>query len=165
MVGKSTFGRSLTGSSWYAKMPKIRMAAMTSVVMMGRLMKRSEMLTVRLRPGPWQRCSSLGWHACLHDHFRIRSHAQLAVHNHLLAGLQSLRNQGQALIRPYCSYGSRFSRAVGPDDIDVFALLSALNSLRRDDDGILLRRELQCNVYKLSRPQSSILVLEKWLSA
>ena len=32
-------------------MPKIKMAAMTSVVMMGRLMKRSEMLTVRLRSG------------------------------------------------------------------------------------------------------------------
>ena len=49
IVGKSTFGRSLTGNSWYAKMPKIRIAAMTSVVMMGRWMKISEMFTDRLR--------------------------------------------------------------------------------------------------------------------
>src|SRR4051812_48083527 len=40
IVGKSTFGRSLTGSCLYATMPKNRMATMTSVVMIGRLMKR-----------------------------------------------------------------------------------------------------------------------------
>src|SRR5664279_4022690 len=39
IVGKSTFGRSLTGSSRYAKTPKIKMAAMTNVVIMGRLIK------------------------------------------------------------------------------------------------------------------------------
>ena len=50
MVGKSTFGKSLTGRKRYAKMPKMRIAAMTSVVMMGRLMKSSGMLTVRLPP-------------------------------------------------------------------------------------------------------------------
>src|SRR5690242_7113439 len=54
MVGKSTFGRSLTGSNRYAKMPKIKIAAMTSVVMIGRLMKVSEMLTGRL-PGATER--------------------------------------------------------------------------------------------------------------
>src|SRR5258708_31353665 len=37
-VGKSTFGRSLTGNCRYATMPKKRIAIMTSVVMMGRLM-------------------------------------------------------------------------------------------------------------------------------
>src|SRR3954470_5038004 len=37
-VGKSTFGRSLTGSCRYATMPKTRMPIMTSVVMTGRLM-------------------------------------------------------------------------------------------------------------------------------
>src|SRR3954469_1838794 len=44
MVGKSTFGRSLTGSNRYAKIPKIRIAAMTSVVMMGRLMNPPEIV-------------------------------------------------------------------------------------------------------------------------
>src|SRR3982750_1914403 len=38
-VGKSTFGRSLTGSCRYATIPKTRMPIMTSVVMTGRLMK------------------------------------------------------------------------------------------------------------------------------
>src|SRR6187551_3581065 len=43
MVGKSTFGRSETGSRRYAMTPKIRMPAMTSVVVTGRRMKSSEM--------------------------------------------------------------------------------------------------------------------------
>src|ERR1044071_4492617 len=37
-VGKSTFGRSLTGSCRYATMPNTRMPIMTRVVMTGRLM-------------------------------------------------------------------------------------------------------------------------------
>ncbi len=43
MVGKSTFGRLLTGSSRYAISPNIRMPSMTSVVMTGRLMNSAEM--------------------------------------------------------------------------------------------------------------------------
>ena len=39
IVGKSTFGRSLTASCRYATMPKNRIAIMTSDVMIGRLMK------------------------------------------------------------------------------------------------------------------------------
>src|SRR3989442_10166666 len=38
IVGKSTLGRSLTGSSRYAMMPKMRIAAISSVVRTGRLM-------------------------------------------------------------------------------------------------------------------------------
>ena len=41
IVGKSTFGRSLTGSSRYAITPKTGMPSMTSVVVTGRLMKSS----------------------------------------------------------------------------------------------------------------------------
>src|SRR3954469_17391419 len=47
MVGKSTFGRSLTGSSRYAKRPKMRIAAMTNVVMMGRLMNPPDIVIVQ----------------------------------------------------------------------------------------------------------------------
>src|SRR5438445_226763 len=50
MVGKSTFGKSLTGRNRYANTPKTRIASMTSVVMIGRLMNSSGMLTARLRP-------------------------------------------------------------------------------------------------------------------
>src|SRR5450432_3332623 len=39
IVGKSTFGRSLTGNRRYATTPNTRMAIMTSVVMTGRFMK------------------------------------------------------------------------------------------------------------------------------
>src|SRR4051812_16536942 len=39
IVGKSTFGRSLTGNCRYAMIPNSRMASITSVVMTGRRMK------------------------------------------------------------------------------------------------------------------------------
>src|SRR6266699_4835191 len=45
IVGKSTLGRSLTGSRRYAIKPNTRIPVMTSVVMTGRLMNSSEMLT------------------------------------------------------------------------------------------------------------------------
>ena len=41
MVGKSMLGRSLTGRSRYAMRPKTRIAPISSVVITGRLMKRS----------------------------------------------------------------------------------------------------------------------------
>ena len=50
MVGKSTFGRSLTGSPRKAKSPKPRMASMTSVVITGRRMKGSEMFIEAASP-------------------------------------------------------------------------------------------------------------------
>ena len=43
MVGKSTLGRSLTGSRRYPTRPKKKMASMTRVVVTGRRMKNSEM--------------------------------------------------------------------------------------------------------------------------
>ena len=42
MVGKSTAGRSDTGSARYAIVPNTRMPSMMSVVVTGRLMKSSE---------------------------------------------------------------------------------------------------------------------------
>jgi hypothetical protein len=45
IVGKSTFGRSLTGRRRYAISPNIRMPNMTSVVATGRRMNKAEMLT------------------------------------------------------------------------------------------------------------------------
>ena len=44
MVGKSTLGRSLTGSSRKPMMPKRRIAAINSVVRTGRRMKRSVLM-------------------------------------------------------------------------------------------------------------------------
>jgi hypothetical protein len=53
IVGKSTFGRSLTGSDRYAMTPKIRMPDMTSVVMTGRRMNGSARFMTS-QP-PWRR--------------------------------------------------------------------------------------------------------------
>ncbi len=41
-VGKSTFGRSLTGSARYATMPNTAIPSMTRLVAIGRLMKSSD---------------------------------------------------------------------------------------------------------------------------
>ena len=51
MVGKSTTGRSLTGSCRYAIRPNTRMPSMISVVVTGRLMKIAEMFMAL----PWSR--------------------------------------------------------------------------------------------------------------
>src|ERR1051325_9318779 len=48
IVGKSTLGRSEAASRPYANRPKIRMAAMTRPVMIGRLMKTLEIFIARL---------------------------------------------------------------------------------------------------------------------
>ena len=57
IVGKSTLGRSDTGSSRYAAKPKTRIPIMTRVVMTGRRMNNSATLTTRPpgRPGPAHR--------------------------------------------------------------------------------------------------------------
>ncbi len=49
MVGKSTLGRSLTGSIRYAIRPNRTIASEHSVVITGRRMKSSAMFTMRLR--------------------------------------------------------------------------------------------------------------------
>ena len=48
IVGKSTLGRSLTGRTRYAVIPKNRMPSMTKVVMTGRRIKSSGLI----RPSP-----------------------------------------------------------------------------------------------------------------
>src|SRR6185369_13347135 len=50
MVGKSTFGKSLTGSARYPAMPNKMIPIMTSAVMTGRLMKTSVMFMGRYNP-------------------------------------------------------------------------------------------------------------------
>ncbi len=50
IVGKSTFGSALIGSSRYPMMPKIRIPTMTSTVITGRLTKSWEMFTTRANP-------------------------------------------------------------------------------------------------------------------
>src|SRR5204863_9343441 len=54
IVGKSTFGKSLTGSWRYAITPKRRMAIMINVVMTGRRMKISEMFMLWMADGGWR---------------------------------------------------------------------------------------------------------------
>src|SRR6516164_9408529 len=84
MVGKSTLGRSLTGSSWYANTPNIRMAAMTSVVMTGRSMNSCDSLTVSRPSHPYlfyppEPRASHSAHSLLHPARRVAGRSQLRV--------------------------------------------------------------------------------------
>ena len=69
-------------------MPKIRIAAMTSVVMIGRLMKSSEIFTGRLRPRAsphrwsWPPRTAARWgKRALHDDLAIGRDPELAIHD------------------------------------------------------------------------------------
>src|SRR5438067_1051173 len=57
IVGKSTLGKSLTGRARYAKTPKITIATISSVVMMGRRMNRAVTADLRKRG----RCRPPAW--------------------------------------------------------------------------------------------------------
>src|SRR5690349_4513671 len=104
MVGKSMFGRSLTGSRRYAMMPKTRMPAISSVVITGRRMKRSVVI-VLLRlggllrlPGRLALAGRLGLRlgrggrGGLHVHPRARHQAEVAVGDHALTRLHATRD-------------------------------------------------------------------------
>ena len=56
--------------------------------------------------------------------------------------------------------GTHLSRAVSGDYVNVFALLSGLDRPGRDDDGILLGRELQRNIDKLTWPKFAVFIVE-----
>ena len=82
MVGKSTFGRSLTGSCRYAMMPNSRMATMTSVVMTGRRMKMAAMFMIGVSCQDAQLaradvlCTQPHLHQRFHVHFALRRQPQ-----------------------------------------------------------------------------------------
>src|SRR5208282_3197373 len=82
MVGKSTFGRSLTASERYPSAPKSRIAVMTSVVMIGRRMNGSEICIEVLA----SRAAAYGFD--LHARYQPK----LAVGHHRFARLNSARN-------------------------------------------------------------------------
>src|SRR5512146_346791 len=86
MVGKSTFGRSLTGRSRYAITPKTMIPRMMSVVATGRRMNSAaKFMTASVHAGRRR-------HRWLEAHLRARHEAQLAVGHHGLARLEPARN-------------------------------------------------------------------------
>src|SRR4030095_639886 len=75
-VGKSTFGRSLTGSELYATAPNSAMAAISRLVAMGRRMNPSEIFMVgaSCRRGIGRRCA---WR----DSSRLHEATEVGVHD------------------------------------------------------------------------------------
>ena len=118
MVGKSTFGRSLTGSWPYAITPKIRTAAMSSVVMTGRRMKSAGFMT--------RRC---GWISTRAPGTR-RSCPSVTTRSPAFS--RSSMTTSRARRRPTLT-APRLHGEVGLHDEHVGALLSGLHGLGRDD--------------------------------
>src|SRR5262245_19195553 len=97
MVGKSTFGRSFTGSARYASMPNTTMPAMSSVVMTGRRMKSSvfiEWESLRSSSSLWERGRGLRRRRRRLRWLDLDSHArretELPIRDHTPAGGHAL---------------------------------------------------------------------------
>src|SRR5579863_7806507 len=84
-------------------MPKSRMAAVTSVVMMGRRMKSSARFMAHSRGG------------VLHQHFGAREKTELAVRHHCIARRESFLNHRLATVNQSRRNGPHLNRLVGLD--------------------------------------------------
>ncbi len=142
MVGKSTFGRSLTGRSLYAAIPKTRMDIMTSVVMIGRRIKSSGMFMIYL-------ASSLFFDFYL----GAGDKPELTVGNDFFTGLQSLFNDCFTVKGSAHNYRAGFNREIVLYDKYILTLLACLNSLRRNHNGIGLCGQRHDCINKLTRPE------------
>src|SRR5262245_11294925 len=130
MVGKSTAGRSLTGSRRYAETPKNRIIAMTSTVVTGRRMNNPEILIPLLL---------LALHrvllrVSLHIHRGARNESRLSVDDDVFARFQAsvdrrhLTHCAADLDRPH------LRDFVAADDVHVVPLLSGKHGARRNGD-------------------------------
>src|SRR6476646_7040488 len=122
MVGKSTLGRSLTGNRRYANTPKIRIAAMISVVVMGRRINNCVFI---LR-------------SALDVDFGARSQAQLAVGHYALSWLQPGSNHRVLAHIPADFHGLLLGREVLLNYVDVRSALAGLQRGRRHHNGVRL---------------------------
>src|SRR5262249_52041208 len=94
MVGKSTVGRSLTGSARYATMPNNAMAAIRRLVAIGRRMKTSEMfIDVYVRSG---RCGRRSRARCLANLARSEELREVSVDDRREVQRKQLRNNQPA---------------------------------------------------------------------
>ena len=89
IVGKSTVGRSLTGSRRYAMMPKNRIPAITSTVVTGRRMNSSERFIVADPPALPTTPACVRRRRRFHVDARVRRQPRLSVDHDLLAHHQS----------------------------------------------------------------------------
>src|SRR5262249_58553830 len=117
IVGKSTFGRSLTGSFWYAMTPKMSTAAISSVVRTGRRMN-SSVFTTRSR-----RLLRLDLHA------RAGHEQQLAVGHDALAGGPAIGDDRVVRHTPAELDRARLHRGIRLHHEHVRSLLTGLHRL------------------------------------
>src|SRR5262249_39337849 len=179
MLGKSTLGRSLTGSRRYAKTPNTRIAAITSTVAIGRFMKSAaifipapQLMTHQSTPGLTissdsvlllQRAVRAGVYRrlrapALDFHLRPVLQPDLPVSHDLFAGRKPLTDNRVLTIGPGDRHRPFFGCLVPLPHITVLPLLAVLHSDRRHRARVGLYCQSEHDVYKLSGPQPMVLV-------
>src|ERR1051326_3477580 len=147
-VGKSTLGRSLTGSARYATIPNRAMASINRAVATGRRMKRSEMVMLPLCCG------------FLDLNVTARYEPDVAFGDDGLSGLETLLDHLVGVDPDTAHHRAGFNGHVGLDDENVVALLPGLHRLRGHHGGVLDRSQPQSHAHEFARPQRPIRVGE-----
>src|SRR5205823_5037426 len=123
IVGKSTFGRSLTASCRYAMIPNSTIASMTNVVMTGRRMKSAAMFMVVCTG-----CGAIS-QRLLHVHFAFRSQSDLAVGDDGVAGIHAASDHRLRFELLHDGDGTHLHAVAAGDYVNILPLLSVLHSL------------------------------------
>src|SRR5205823_6060745 len=90
---------------------------------------------------------------------------RLAVGDDRLAGLHAAGQDRLAALRAGDGHAARVHRLVGLDDEHERALLTGLQRLGRDHEGVVLDGERHGHVHELARPQALVAVGERGLEA
>ena len=151
MVGKSTVGRSLTGSSWYDITPNTVMPSMMSVVVIGRLMKSAAKFMIP----PW----------------RARRRAALTRLPGTSRRWPSVTTVSPAARPSLITVSAPATRAtvdrpqlhglIRLDEVDVGAVRAGLHGQRRHDDRRRFGRQPHHDVDELAGPELPIVVGER----
>src|SRR5215212_2190161 len=174
MVGKSTFGRSLTGNCRYAIAPKSRMAIMSSVVMTGRRMKISAMFMIQLRAGclvarspgypvarrkPGDR--ETGRPSSFDFHLTLRCKPQLPVCHYRLAGGEAIVDDRFLADGAENGDGPHLDGVAGLHHINILPALSVLHGACGDDQRGVALRDFHRHGDELSGPERAVAVVER----
>src|SRR3989454_6916352 len=152
IVGKSTFGRSLTGSSRYAISPNMRIPNITSVVATGRRINSPEKLISGSPP-----TRGLRSRTAADVDLGVRRETQLTIDHHQGAGRHA-RHDGETVQRAFHRHRLRRGGAVVVDDEHVCALLTLHDRLTGHDDGIILNAQNECDGDVLARPERAVAI-------
>src|SRR5262245_4526868 len=154
-------------------MPKRMAETVSTTVMTGRRMKRSEIVTVARSfdacaasmPGVGGGAGAGGGRGrgrrggC--DHYLGVGHdGHLAGDDDALAAFDAVFDDEEIALMLTGEDGAQLGGVIGADDVDVGALLADLLRFCGDEDGVLARREDEADVYELAGPEIVIGVVD-----